>query len=866
MKYTFLLLAVLALFVSGCKTGKNAVAEIPEVEFEDLDTLFVSAPKLTPQPIEQKLPVYHPSYTLKNDLVHTKLDIYFNWEEELVFGKAELTLTPYFYPSKELRLDAKNFKTINSISLNGAPLKYDYSDGSNLIIQLDKTYKKGENYTIKIDYVAQPAAGPKNGSDAITSDQGLFFINPRLDDGNKPQQIWTQGETENNSRWFPTIDKPNERCTQEMYITVKDKFETLSNGILVSSNKNTDGTRTDYWKMDQAHAPYLFMIAVGEFAVVKDKWKDIEVNYYVEKEFEPYAKDIFSNTTEMIEFFSTKLGVTYPWPKYSQIIVRDYVSGAMENTTGVIFGEFVQKTGRELIDNHNERIVAHELIHHWFGDLVTCESWSNLTMNEGFANYGEYLWYEHKYGKDEADYHLMSELNGYISSSRNEIHPLIYFGYEDKEDMFDAHSYNKGGMTLHMLRNFVGEEAFWASLKKYLNDNKYTAVEAHDLRLAFEEVTGQDLNWFFNQWFFKAGHPVLEINYDYDDANSEAIVIIEQTQERLNTPNVYDLPIAVDIYSNDGKSIRKEIRIQERKQEFRFKVSGKPALVNVDANKILLCEKTDNKSESEWAFQYKHAPNFLDRYESILALRGKSSSAEKQVFVQALKDPFYAIRGIAVQKVQVADGSLTNTLVNLAERDSHSRVRASAMARLSETNDVQAVAVAKNAIENDKAYPVISTALQTLKTLEPKTAFEYAAKLANEENGELLVAVGQIYAESGDAEYLPFFEKNFKNVDGYETMSFFEHYVDLFKIGNDKQISSSMDNLVGIAHNMQESPWRRIAATKGLNDLRMYYSRESRRPGSDASLEKRVEEITEKIEKIKTVETNPQIKSVYEQF
>ena len=188
-----------------------------------------------------------------------------------------------------------------------------------------------------------------------------FLSTPRGEDPNKPQQIWTQGETEWNSKWFPTIDKPNERCTQEMYITVEDKFKTLSNGVLVNSIKNEDGTRTDFWKMAQPHAPYLFMIAVGEFAVVQDKWEGIPLDYYVEPEYERSARAIFGNTVEMLDFFSSKLGIKYPWAKYAQIVVRDYVSGAMENTTSVIFGDFVQKHEEDLIDNNNDRIVAHEL-------------------------------------------------------------------------------------------------------------------------------------------------------------------------------------------------------------------------------------------------------------------------------------------------------------------------------------------------------------------------------------------------------------------------------------------------------------------------------------------------------------------------
>ena len=231
----------------------------------------------------------------------------------------------------------------------------------------------------------------------------------------------------------------------------------------------------------------------GEFAVVEDEpWNGVPVSYYVEEEYEPYAADIFPFTPEMLTYFSDITGVTYPWQKYSQVVVRDYVSGAMENTTGVIFGEFMYGTDRELIDEmNNERIVAHEMMHHWFGDLVTCENWANLTLNEGFANYGEYLWFEHKHGRDEADYHMLNEWNGYFGSVMGGgMHPLIHYSYDDKEDMFDAHSYNKGGSVLHMLRSYVGDDAFFAAWNRYLEDNAFTAVEVDELRMAFEDVTG----------------------------------------------------------------------------------------------------------------------------------------------------------------------------------------------------------------------------------------------------------------------------------------------------------------------------------------------------------------------------------------
>ena len=298
-----------------------------------------------------------------------------------------------------------------------------------------------EKYTIIIEYVAKPDERETSGSAAILSDKGLYFINPKGEDPTVMPQIWTQGETESNSVWFPTIDAPNSKTTQELFITVKDRYVTLSNGSLISSKKK-DGMCTDHWKQDLPHAPYLFMMAVGEFSIVKDSYtkKDgskIDVNYYVEPEYRDDARAIFGETPAMIKYFSDLLGVEYPWDKYNQIVVRDYVSGAMENTGAVIFGDYVYKDSSALLDENDQSTIAHELFHHWFGDLVTCESWANLPLNESFANYSQYLWDEYRYGADEADYQAEVEVEGYYQSAAYQgYHDLIWYDHLDKEDIF----------------------------------------------------------------------------------------------------------------------------------------------------------------------------------------------------------------------------------------------------------------------------------------------------------------------------------------------------------------------------------------------------------------------------------------------
>ncbi|RZK22146.1 MAG: M1 family peptidase, partial [Hymenobacter sp.] len=294
---------------------------------------------------------YQPAATQFTDLVDTKLDVRFDYAHQYLLGTATLTVHSHFYPQSTLLLDAKGFdiKSIQLVGQKTKPLTYKY-DGRQLAVVLDRAYPRDQNYQVRIAYVAKPNELPAGGSEAITSDKGLYFINPLGKEGSKPRQIWTQGETQSSSCWFPTIDHPNQRMTQEITLTVEDKFKTLSNGLLVASRKNSDGTRTDTWRQSLSAAPYLTMLAVGDFAIVPDTWRGKAVEYYVEPKYQSTAKAVFGRTPEMMEFFSKKLGLDFQWEKYAQIAVRDYVSGAMENTTATVHGAAIQATRRELLD------------------------------------------------------------------------------------------------------------------------------------------------------------------------------------------------------------------------------------------------------------------------------------------------------------------------------------------------------------------------------------------------------------------------------------------------------------------------------------------------------------------------------------
>lgn len=842
MNFRLSSIVAVTIALSGCgifQKTNNSTATTPVVNLDTVETVAAAEP-----------PVYQPSATRINDLLHTKLDVSFDWTKQYLYGKATLTLKPYFYNTSVLDLDARGM-TINEVDLvsitttsvadkkgkttsqtttNKTPLHYTYANDV-LHIELGKDYTRDEQYTVFIDYISKPnELTKKGGSAAITDDKGLYFINPDGKEKNKPKQIWTQGETQSNSVWCPTIDRPNERMTQEIYMTVDTGYVTLSNGELASSFNNGDGTRTDYWRMDLPIAPYLTMMAVGDFAIVKDnKWHGKEVNYYLEKEYRPYAKAIFGNTPEMLEFYSNLLGVEYPWNKYSQIIVRDYVSGAMENVTATLHGDFLQKTPREMLDDDHEDVIAHELFHQWFGDYVTCESWSNIPLNESFATYGEYLWIEHKYGKEAADQHSAESRAGYINESAQKELPLIRFNYDDREDMFDAHSYNKGGQVLNMLRELVGDDAFFASLKLYLQTNKFNSVEVHNLRLAFEAVTGQDLNWFFNQWFLSPGHPELVIKTSYDAAAKKAKLNIRQVQDLKKLP-LFRLPMYVDIYTAPGKKQREKIEMTTADQDFEFDVDAAPLLMNVDADKTLLCVKTETKPMNEWVFQYNNAPLFLDRYEALQAFQKQpGDSLAQQGIIAALDDHFWYLRyeaeGMLKDVYAGNEAAIKTKLTKLATTDPKAVVRSSAIGFLTDNYTDEALQAVYQRGLKDSSYSVIGASLAGIAKQHPEEAMKVAQGYEREKSQDILYAICDLYAGNAGDDKNDFFLNVADKFTGFSTIGYITSYAAYLKKGKkDTTVENGVKKLAELASAEGASRWIVYYAKRSIKDIYTIYA------------------------------------------
>ncbi|GAA0555839.1 M1 family metallopeptidase [Chitinophaga japonensis] len=688
-------------------------------------------------------------------LVHTRLDISFDYPHHLVLGKAWITLQPTQEQQDSLILDAKSMQ-VATVALQrdtGKQLLPFSYDGWQLRIKLDKRYSYRKAYTVYVEYTAMPDSLKTTAAGPVQTNKGIYFVSAGKDSTGQLYQVWTQGETSGASSWFPTIDQPDQRSTSEISITMPAPYISLSNGVLSSRQQHPDGSHTETWIMSDPHAPYLFMLAVGKFEKYHDSWNGMAVDYYMEPGYIAYAKEIFGRTPQMIGYFSEKIGYRFPWPKYAQIVVKDYFSGGMENTSATLFGDLLRRKPRALIgDEEAKWIIPHELFHQWFGDLVTCEQWSQLALNESFANFGEVLWGEYAYGKDAAHHHAYEAMLKYFQQCREgKDHPLIYNDYREESQLFDAVTYEKGGCILGMLRALVGEKAFFGALSNYLKVNAFKAVNANDLRTAFENETGRDLKWFWDQWFYRKGYPVLDISYRYNDLESSVAVTIRQEQEE----DIFILPLKIDIYTG-GETATQEIIVNRRLQTFIIPYPNKharPLLVNVDADKQLICKKTDRKSLEAFIYQYRRGRNYLDRREALKAcLLAQDTSARARAFLYTgLKDANDGLRKLVIQFMNIDNAAIRNTYAatidSLARYDTEALVRQAAIKKLRSLNDPAYTNLFIRSLQ-DSSYNVVASSLIALNRLDRQLATRHMTPFL--EDNEMASTILDIYLSNED--------------------------------------------------------------------------------------------------------------------
>jgi aminopeptidase N len=749
--------------------GDTSVAkELSEIT---LDTIEVIAP-CGPAPFQSTAPRV---WEIKN----IRIALSFNMEEKTADAREWIKLRPYFYGTDTLMLDAKGIR-LDSIRLLGkaAGTKFTYSNmRDQLRIQFARMMFPSDSIELYLRYTSRPYASPTGGSSAITDDRGLYFINTDHAIPNKPVEIWTQGETESNSRWMVTIDKPNSRFTTQIELTVPDSFKTLSNGYFISSvYQPRQRLRTDVWRMDIPIQAYAVMFAIGKFSVVRDKWRNKEVNYYVEPEYAPYARLMFNNTPEMMEYFSRRTGVSYPWNKYSQVVVRDYVSGAMENTTASLFGEFMNQNAREIADKNSEDVVAHELFHQWFGDYVTAESWSNITVNESFANYGEQLWRTYKYGKAASDELAWNDLQLYINATRLSDPQLVRYYYDSREEVFDAISYNKGGAILHYLNTLIGDAAFDRAMNIYLTKNALGSAEAHDWRKAVEEATGQDWSWFFNEWYYHAGHPELKVTYNYSDSLQQLTVAVAQTQN--DSDYMYKLPLkAAVIYGNEKTIVNWKINDSLQSFIYKYRNGVKPVVVP-DYDHVLVGELKETKKPEQWLVQYRNSDDYVNKRLAVAAAaKIISDSSSQEIVSLSLGDKLPSIRRHALVAIKAFQSDKyrrrwTNRVADMAVNDSNRLVRAEAFDVLGTWKVASAKQSMLRAL-SDSSYAVAGNALEALSKIDADTAYLLARQiLPSEPKATLETAVWTIIGKKAADDDIVLFEKKAPFVFGTKKFAF----------------------------------------------------------------------------------------------
>lgn len=712
------------------------------------------------------------------DLIHTDLELIPLWNTHQMEGVAKLKLTPYFYPQREITLDA-NRMTIHRVAIakKGELKNLSYQAFKTQVkIILDQTYTRQDTINLWIEYTANPDSILDEYGKPIKEEKGLYFINTDKKQKDVPTHLWTQGETQSNSSWFPTLDHPSEKHTQTIKVTYEDKYVSLANGTLVSSTKNSDGTKTDYWVQKLPHSVYLTVLVIGEYKIVKDKWRSKEVSYYMEPQYEATARPIFGRTPEMLEYFSNLLGVDFPWDKYSQVLVHDFTAGAMENTSAVTFNTMFQKDNRELLDENDDETVAHELFHHWFGDLVTCESWTHLTLNESFANYSEYLWTDYKYGKDEAEYHLSRDISPYFSQSNRNKSPLIRYYYKKPDDMFDVLSYNKGGKILHMLRNYLGDEAFFKSLNLYLKRFAYKTAEVTNLRQCFEEISGEDLYWFFQQWYDNGGHPILSSHYI---KTAEGAKLVVSQKHNFDSTLVYKLPLDLAIYTGD---IRKVQRVMLNKPIDTFNINEPDVkAISIDANHSLVAIKNESRDVDDWLYVLENSNSYLDQSKSLKKLNiHKDKDKVKEAIYGVLSSPKDRIVMETVKLIDKKwlkqDERWNIKLMDIARNNKKGVTRAAAITKLSENDDVKKFdTLIINAL-NDSSYLVENAALSALDKLDSIKAFDYAKKRIYSRSFNVLNTAFEIIAKQAKPSDGNLFEEGIAKAQGYKKIAIYINY------------------------------------------------------------------------------------------
>lgn len=672
------------------------------------------------------------------DQEHLRLELNFDWDKQQIKARSIHNLIP-FRELTTLKLDATDLNVSAVWLLDPSDELADpdekqalefHTRPHQLEIDLDREYVPGESIYLAIRYTVTK---PRHGA---------HFVVPDKSEPKQPRMVWTQNEPEYAQYWFPCIDAPNDRLTSETLVTVPESYTVLSNGALEGTKKNADGTQTWHWVQKKSHVPYLISVVAGDFETLEQKWSGIPIVSYVPRGRLAEAPRSFEKTPEMMRLFSTKIGYRYPWPKYAQICVDEYMWGGMEHTSATTLNDGTLHDERAHLDVSSDGLVSHELAHQWWGDLLTCKDWAELWLNESFATYFATLWTEHDQGWDEATWNRHKEALSYLNEDKRYRRSIVNYRYNRPNNMFDSHSYPKGGRVLHMLRFELGDELFWRALNRYCTVNQFRTVETSDLRTAVEESTGQSMTWFFDQWLYHGGHPEFEVAWHWDEPSKSVVLQVKQKQKTDALTPLFRTGVEIELATGDRVETRR-VTLSKAEETFHFELDERPTRVCFDPQDWILKTLAFEKTKQELLDQLAYDKHVMCRVQAIqgLAKLDKDDDVLAALTRAAADDKFWAVREEAVKAIGGFKGKQAReALTAAAESDPKSFVRREAIKSLAKFKHASLPGLLRKVIADDRSYYAAAEGLKALVKVDRKNcADDLLAALDRESHRDVIL-------------------------------------------------------------------------------------------------------------------------------
>ncbi len=655
------------------------------------------------------------------DAIHYRIKLRFDEDKKMFWGETRITLRPLSDGFEKCFFDAEKFIVSSVKDQSGQPLEFHQGNGK-IVVSLGQTYDYGDELSVTVFYFAKDCGASRNFP------LGISFVEATEA---HPRLIQALSFPNGARHWFPCYDHPNDKATIEVIATVNEDYKALSNGKLVSVTKDTrNKTKTFHWMQDRSHSTYLTVLAAGPYHVIEDSLGDLPINYWVYPQDVENARFSFSKTPEIIAFFNREFGYEYPWDKYDQVTIPG-IGGGAECTSATLLGQGVIHDERADEDFPSHKLIAHEAAHQWWGDLVTLRDWGHTWINESFGTYSDYLYIKHSLGEDEGAVDLLHKKNAYLREAHNRyMRPIVFHRWEKPQQNFDSHTYPKGAVIINMMRWILGDKPFRKTISHFLHKHAYDSADTHDFVIAVKEMTGRNLEWFFEQWFFSPGHPVFDVSYHWDDSHKKVKLKIVQTQDTSGRIPVFKTPVVIAVVTKEGKKTEK-VWLKEKVEEFEIACNQTPLMVRFDEGNFLLKEWTFVKTTKELIYQLKN-DDVIGRMwaASELGKIKKDAPVVAALLESGRNDPFWSVRKAAIENMGAPKSREHTSVLKRKCVDKNSRVRAAALQALGDSGQAELVAFFVECFEKDDSYVAQAEALRSIGKCGDSSLAEYLKKAA----------------------------------------------------------------------------------------------------------------------------------------